>query len=57
VFAVSNIAVTFLNINGGTQWYGTGFVFAGGLSLLVTGSRVNRHHRFLEYQTFALQPL
>jgi uncharacterized membrane protein len=57
LFAVSNIAVTFLNISGGTQWYGTGFVFAGGISLLVTGSRVNRHHRLLEYQTFALQPL
>ena len=57
LFAVSNIVVTFLNISGGTQWYGTGFVFAGGISLLVTGSRVNRHHRFLEYQTFALQPL
>lgn len=57
LFAVCNIAVTFLNIQGGTQWYGTGFVFAGGIALLVTASRVNRHHRFLEYQTFALQPL
>ena len=55
VFAVANIAVTFLNISGGTQWYGTGFVFAGGIALLVTGSRVNRHHRCLENNTISLQ--
>ncbi len=57
LFAMINGGVTLLNLTGGERWYGTGFVLAGGVGLLVAGNRVNRHHRFLEYQTFALQPL
>ena len=57
VFSACNAGFTLLNIYGGAQWYGTGFVVAAGIAFLVAGSRVNRHHRDLEYQTFALQPL
>jgi uncharacterized membrane protein len=57
IFAASNIILTSINVLSGEQWYGTGFVGAAGLGLTYAAIKVNRHHQFLEYDTFAFQKI
>jgi uncharacterized membrane protein len=57
LFAFSNALFTGMGILGGDRWFGTGFLLACGLSVLVSAIYVNRFLKNVDYDTFTSQPL
>jgi polysaccharide biosynthesis protein PelG len=57
VFALVNGGVTAWSIYSGEQWYGFGFLVASAVATAIVAVRVNRHLRFLEYDTFTSQSI
>ena len=57
IFALVNGGVTAWSIYSGEQWYGFGFLVASAIATTIVAVRVNRHLRFLEYDTFTSQSI
>jgi len=57
VFLFSNIALTFLTLFLGYEFYGYGYLFACLIALVVGYTYLNKHLHELEYHTFVGQPI
>jgi uncharacterized membrane protein len=57
IFTLVNGAVTAWSIYSGEQWYGFGFLIASAVATAIAATRVNRHLRLLEYDTFTSQSI